>query len=55
MHVYHDKFCDPNVLGAEQLDDCRKSRAQHFGPKALLYYLWMQSMDEEVVEGDDQT
>jgi len=55
VHVYHDKFCDPNVLGEEQLDDCRKSRAQHFGPKALLYYLWMQTMDEEVVEGDEQT
>ena len=39
VHVYHDKFCDP-LTTKKQYEDCLKSRAAHYGPKTLLYYLY---------------
>ena len=39
VHIYHDKFCDPSTT-TKQYDDCMKSRATHYGPKTLLYYLY---------------
>jgi len=38
VHVFHDKFCDPS-LTAKQYKDCSRSRATHYGPRTLLYYL----------------
>ena len=40
VHIYHDKSCDSKVLQPNQLKDCRNSRAAHYGPKSMLYFLW---------------
>nr|XP_039265196.1 chondroitin sulfate synthase 1-like [Styela clava] len=39
VHIYHDKDC-PASLSKAQFESCQNSRAQHFGPQVLLYYLW---------------
>ncbi|XP_076803814.1 chondroitin sulfate synthase 1-like isoform X1 [Clavelina lepadiformis] len=39
VHIYHDKYCDPSTSD-KQYSDCLNSRATHYGPKTLLYYLW---------------
>ncbi|XP_076822932.1 chondroitin sulfate synthase 3-like isoform X2 [Clavelina lepadiformis] len=39
VHIYHDKFCDPKTT-PKQFEDCKKSRATHFGSKSFLYFLY---------------
>lgn len=46
VHVYHDKDC-PDTLTNEQHKSCQNSRAQHFGPQTLMYFLWERRMSSE--------
>lgn len=52
VHIYHDKDC-PADLAKEQRNSCQKSRAQHFGPQTLMYYLWQREKDGDDEDGEE--
>ncbi|XP_078485764.1 chondroitin sulfate synthase 3-like [Ciona intestinalis] len=49
VHVFHDKICDSS-LSEKQRTSCQNSRAAHYAPSTLLYYLWKTPESNETIE-----